>query len=45
MFRLLSERPVVDKLISHRFGFDRAQEAFDTFFSGQAAKVLLKPWE
>ncbi|MBN1343486.1 MAG: zinc-binding dehydrogenase [Phycisphaerae bacterium] len=45
MFRLLRESPVVDKLISHRFGFDQAQEAFDTFFSGQAAKVLIKPWE
>ena len=45
MFRILGESSVVGQLISHRFGFDRAQEAFDTFFGGQAAKVLLKPWE
>ncbi len=44
MFRVLRESPVVAKLISHRFAFDRAQEAFETFFSGHAAKVLLKPW-
>ncbi len=45
MFRILRESPVVEHLISHRFGFDRAQEAFDTFFSRQAAKVLIKPWD
>jgi threonine dehydrogenase-like Zn-dependent dehydrogenase len=45
MFGILRESPVVEKLISHRFGFDRAQEAFDTFFSGKAAKVLIKPWD
>jgi threonine dehydrogenase-like Zn-dependent dehydrogenase len=30
-------------LISHRFGFDRAQEAFETFASRKTAKVLLIP--
>lgn len=44
MFRILGESPVVGKLISHKFGFDQAQEAFDTFFSGESAKVLLEPW-
>jgi threonine dehydrogenase-like Zn-dependent dehydrogenase len=32
-----------DRMISHRFGFDRVQEAFETFASRRAAKVLLLP--
>jgi threonine dehydrogenase-like Zn-dependent dehydrogenase len=32
-------------LISHRFGFSRVQEAFDTFASRKTAKVILHPWE
>jgi threonine dehydrogenase-like Zn-dependent dehydrogenase/sugar phosphate isomerase/epimerase len=34
-----------DLLVSHTFGFDRVQEAFDTFASGKSAKVILLPWE
>jgi threonine dehydrogenase-like Zn-dependent dehydrogenase len=33
-----------EMLISHKFGFDRAQEAFDTFAARSSAKVILKPW-
>ena len=33
-----------DLLISHTFGFDRVQEAFDTFNAGKSAKVILLPW-
>lgn len=36
--------PQAGKLISHTFGFTQVQEAFDTFASRQAAKVLLDPW-
>ncbi|MFB3894216.1 MAG: zinc-binding dehydrogenase [Phycisphaerae bacterium] len=32
-----------DRLITHRFGLDQVQEAFDTFASGQAVKVILLP--
>jgi len=34
-----------DLLISHKFGFDRVQEAFDTFASRKTSKVLLLPWK
>lgn len=33
-----------DKLISHTFPFDRAQEAFDMFAGRRTAKVVLLPW-
>ena len=33
-----------DLLISHKFGFDRVQEAFDTFATRHTAKVILLPW-
>ena len=33
-----------DLLISHRYEFDDAQEAFDLFASHTTAKVLLLPW-
>lgn len=33
-----------DFLISHSFGFDRVQEAFDIFASRKTAKVMLLPW-
>lgn len=45
MLKILRRSPVVPKLISHTFSFDQAQQAFETFFSGKAAKVILKPWE
>jgi threonine dehydrogenase-like Zn-dependent dehydrogenase len=32
-----------DKLITHRFSFDQAQQAFDTFASRQAVKVAFEP--
>jgi propanol-preferring alcohol dehydrogenase len=32
-----------DKLITHAFPFDRAQEAFDTFAGRKSAKVVLLP--
>jgi L-iditol 2-dehydrogenase len=37
--------PKVELLISHQFGFPKVEEAFRAFASGQAAKVLLRPWE
>ena len=33
----------VDALITHRFGIEQAQTAFDTFFGGSASKVILDP--
>lgn len=35
----------IEKLITHRFPLTEAQSAFETFASGKAVKVLLKPWK
>jgi L-iditol 2-dehydrogenase len=43
LLTLLRRFPPAALLISHRFPFDQAQEAFTTFASAEAAKVLLTP--
>ena len=43
IFDLIRRKPEVEKIITHQFPFDQAQQAFDTFFSGRAGKVILKP--
>jgi threonine dehydrogenase-like Zn-dependent dehydrogenase len=45
MISLLRRSPLVPKLITHSFGFSDVQNAFDTFITGDACKVILKPWE
>ena len=45
MITLLRRSPLIPKLITHTFGFTNVQEAFDTFVSGDACKVVLHPWE
>jgi L-iditol 2-dehydrogenase len=45
IFDLIRRKPAVHKIITHTFPFAQAQQAFETFLSGQAGKVLLKPWE
>lgn len=37
--------PDARKLISHTFGFTQVEQAFSTFASAQAAKVILHPWK
>jgi len=37
--------PRAEKLISHTFGFSQVDEAFATFASRRAAKVILHPWD
>jgi threonine dehydrogenase-like Zn-dependent dehydrogenase len=44
MISLLRRSPLVPKLITHSFGFPDVQNAFDTFITGDACKVILKPW-
>ncbi|HJN52665.1 MAG: zinc-binding dehydrogenase [Pseudomonadales bacterium] len=34
-----------EMMITHRFGIDEAPKAFTLFFNGEAAKVMLTPWE
>jgi threonine dehydrogenase-like Zn-dependent dehydrogenase len=40
---IMRRKPEVEKIITHRFPFDEAQKAFETFFNGNAGKVLLIP--
>lgn len=35
----------LDKLITHRFGINDIQSAWETQLSGQCGKVILRPWE
>lgn len=42
---LMRRKPQIEKMITHTFPFERAQEAFETFLSGKTGKVLLKPFE
>jgi threonine dehydrogenase-like Zn-dependent dehydrogenase len=41
---LQDHREAAERLISHRFGFGDAQEAFDIFAGKNSAKVVLEPW-
>ena len=34
----------VERLITHRFGIDDSQEAFETSFGGRGTKVIIHPW-
>lgn len=34
-----------EQVVTHRFPIDEADEAFRKFFTGQAVKVILRPWE
>ena len=45
MLAVLRNSPIVSRLITDIYGFSQAQEAFDKFVSGDACKVILKPWE
>ena len=44
LMQVIRESPVIDKLISHVFGFSQVQEAFETSASHESAKVMLEPW-
>jgi|TARA_B100000315_G_scaffold232821_1_gene245422 threonine dehydrogenase-like Zn-dependent dehydrogenase len=34
-----------ETMITHRFGIEEAPRAFTSFFNGEAAKVMLTPWD
>ena len=41
VFRMIRRRPEIEKIITHRYPFEQAQEAYDVFFSGRSGKVVL----
>ncbi len=45
ILRLIERSPLPARLISHVFPMSRAQEAFEVSASGEAAKIILHPWE
>ena len=45
IMKVISESPVIDKLITHVFPFNRVQEALEISASHNCAKIILKPWE
>ena len=42
---LLRRGMSIEKIITHQFGIDAAQTAFDIFFAGKAVKVVINLWE
>lgn len=45
VMRVIAESPLIDKLISHVMPMSRIQEAFGLLAAGEAAKIVLHPWE
>lgn len=41
--RLQQHRDYLNQIITHRFGLDEIQHAFDLFFGGQTGKVIIEP--
>jgi L-iditol 2-dehydrogenase len=44
LMQVIRESPVIDRMISHVFGFSEVQQAFETSASHESAKVMLEPW-
>jgi threonine dehydrogenase-like Zn-dependent dehydrogenase len=41
---LITSGMPIERIITHRYEMDKAQEAFSSFFSGQAVKAVIQPW-
>ena len=44
LFELVQQGLPVEKLITHRFSIDEAQEAYETAFNQRGCKVIIDPW-
>ena len=44
LFELVQNGLPVEKLVTHRFGIDEAQEAYETAFNQRGGKVIIDPW-
>jgi len=40
--RLTQHRAYLNQIITHRFGVDEIQKAFDLFFGGETGKVVIE---
>lgn len=45
IMQVITESPLVDRLITHTFPFNQIQQAFEVSARQNCAKVILKPWE
>lgn len=45
LMKVIQHSPLVDHLVTHVFPMSEIQNAFETSYSQQCAKILLKPWE
>lgn len=45
IMKVISESPLVEKMITHTFPMSSIQEAFEISAEQNSAKILLKPWE
>lgn len=41
---LIAAKPLLDRLITHRFPMSRVQEAWELQLTGECGKVILQPW-
>ena len=45
LVRMIQNGMPVENIITHKVNIDLADQAFDKFFSGQAVKVIINPWD
>lgn len=45
LYDIIRRSPNAEKIITHTYTFEQAQEAFETFVGGQSGKVLFHPWK
>jgi threonine dehydrogenase-like Zn-dependent dehydrogenase len=45
LIKLIQRGLPADQIITHRFKIEEAASAFEAFFSGEAVKVIINPWD
>jgi L-iditol 2-dehydrogenase len=45
VLQVITQSPLIDKLVTHRFPFSQIQQAFEISAEQNCAKVILKPWD
>ena len=45
VMRVIQESPLIDLLISHEMPMSRIGDAFEVLGKGEAAKIVVNPWE
>ena len=45
VLRVIQESPLIDALISHEMPMSEIQDAFEILARGEAAKIVVNPWE